>query len=776
MTFQSKFSARSPFTLASLCALALAGCGGGGSSIGGTIEALSMADSMAVVTTNSNGSGSSVAPGAQADTTGFSPTCAYNTDVAQAHVYDPSMEPLGTVNMILCLLKQTAYAELLNEGLYKAQIDELSCDNGNQGGGSSSGTGQSSGTQQSFNIWVIESSRSSNTGAHNVEFWIPPTDSEGNEIRVRVAITQGVSPENPFGVFELNYIEYESDHVTIRGLGNLSTLDVLDGFIGFSFYQEHGDVDVVQSSGHHAERVQANVNMFADQSQGVARILLASRENQGGGGDTGIQTHEYLIAFDDAHVLRSTDGAPGVCLSRTDYSTKTWRYNLYDANDGSRVELNSGFGFQTTTGDYGWVGYYGLWTNPDVTLETGDTVTRNTFGNSTGQTYTVLKAPGKLVKNSRHTLALTQLADETFEWWHNTSGGGPQTFVRERLAYDGMHWIATALYDEQSQTWSEYSSPIVIDVAGVGFLGMWSESLGGQCSFVNGAESITYFTRENVGPDNSLFTSANNVELYGLFQCLRTGITTQEANAGDVFFQNSFDLQTPYEYRIHKDDMSFTRVTGGGQTVVGLADGEAPTSGPYTWGMNSGPMVISSDYDDLQSPNDIWLVPVFYTYETGPNSWNQFAMLRDANGAPVSFDKPIQFSYTHHTADDANESSANDGRTFLFSYNGPGELGGIPQTGYDFDGDTVPDRWYPQFSILDGTLCGPNGTEYVIRAMESEQTLVGDPGNCSALNIGPVGVLQLPSVTDWVDPQMGLSPTIEDAPRVIKGEVVGSGN
>jgi len=754
-----------------LGALALAGCGGGGSSGGGTVTGLSVADSMAVVTTNGGGSSAVVAPHAQADTSGFSATCDYNTDVSRAHVYDPSMEPLQTVNMILCLLKQTAYSGLVNEGVYKAQIDENSCNAGGGGGD----TGQSSGTAQSFNIWVIESSRASATGAQNVEFWIPPMAGDGDqhEIRVRMTITKGRDETNPFGVFTLNFIELNTDE-SIRGLGNLHTLDAADGYIGFAFYQEQGDVDTAPSSGEHAQRIQANVSMTADQTQGLAHILSTRRENFSG--DTGPITNEYALAFDETHVLRETDNGTTTtqtCLSRVDFSTRTWRYNLYDATTGDRIEGNSGFGFQTEEGAYGWVGYYGLWLPADAELESGDTVTRNTFGGAAPETYTVLKAPGKLVKNTRNTLALTALAGVEFEWWHPSLVGGFH-MVRDHVEYQSPNWVATERWDDESQGWVSLGSPVVINVASLGFLGMYSDSLGGQCSYVYGDTSITYFKREIVAPNDPLFADDDTVELDGYFNCLRSGITTSEVNSGDVYLTDSNDVQVPHRFTMHQEDMALTRTVSSVDVNVGLADGEAPTQGPNMWGMSSGPLVTTDVQATLESPQDVWNVAVFYTYETGSNPWNQYATVLDANLAPIVFEKPLQFAYTHDSDDDANGDTAFDGRTYLLTYNGAGDLGGIPFTGVDFDGDTNPDRYYPDFSIKTGTLCGPTGTEYVIRAVESEQTLATDTGNCGSLTISGASALALPDDGDWTDPAMSDRPTVDDAPRVIEGDEVES--
>ncbi|MBL8857454.1 MAG: hypothetical protein JNL28_02980 [Planctomycetes bacterium] len=755
--------------MALLVTLTLAGCNGGGTTEG-SIESLSVADSMTVVTTNSSGSAASVTPGSQADTSGFAATSNYRTDQSNSRVYDPSMEPLGTVNMILCLLKQTAYSGLLNVGLYKAQIDEKSCESGN-GDDSASGTGQSSGAAQSFNLWVIRSSRPNRTGAQELLFWIPGTNGDG-QIRVRVSVTKGVSTENPFGVFNLNYIQYESDNLTVRGLGNLHTLDAAAGFAGFSFYQEEGDVDVVHLSGEQSSRIQANVLMSADQTTGSARIVATRRENHGSG-DSGQQTSEYRIAFDETHVLRETDGDGGVCLSRTTFSTRTWRYNLYNASTGQRINLNSGFGFQTAGGAYGWAGYNGLWVPNGVTLPDGSIVTRNSYGQSTPQTYTVLKARGKLIKNTRQTLDLTALAGETFEWWHSNSGPA----VRKLVAYNAPDWQVIATWDDNTQQWVN-SAPSNIDTATLGHLGMWSQSLGGPVAFVHGEASITFFERELVTPSSSLFAASNDVPLYGFDRCLKAAISSSDATAGDIYYPDSTQVVSPYIYTAHKTEMTFTIDVSSTPTEVGLGDAQAPTGGNYMWGMQSGALVTADVLAGLTTPASIYSSSVFYTYETGHNSWNQFAILFDATEHPVVFDKPIQFAYTHTTGDDANADTTYNGRTYFLAYNGPGELHGIPHMGVDFNNDGNPDRWYPQFSIKNATLMGPTGAEYVVRAIESEQNLADDTGNCGSLTaeLAAAATLALPAVTDWVDPALGPMPTVNEAPRAIAGIVVGSSN
>lgn len=759
-----------PSAIAIVAALATAGCSGGGSDslTPSAVEGLTIAETMSVVTVESQTSGGLVAHGQAGGPPAGSD---YATDESRGYVYDPSMRSLQTVNMILCLLKQTAYSGLVNEGLYKAQIDEEACQSGGDG---ESGTGQSSGDEQQLSVWVVESSRASNSSDQVLEFWIPPYDEgEGDgptQVRARMTISEGVSDANPFGVFDLNWMDVSVDDGTVRAFGNLHTLDVADGFIGFSFYEEEGDVGLVPGPGEHATRTQANVNMFADQSQGVAHILRAERGDHGGG-DSGLIETEFRIAFDDANVLRGQDADAPVCLSRTEFQQNTWRYNLYDAETGARVELNSGFGFQTEDGDYGWAGYHGLWAPEGVEVEHGDVVTRQTYGNADAETYTVFQAPGKLLRQTRNVLALTSLAGVEFEWFNFGPPGHPtaepfHTFVE----YQAPSWVVTRILDPESGSWVELDPPNVLDTELYGFLGMWCPELGGNVSYVHGADSITYFAREVVTPADHVL-GEGDLTLYGYFECLRGGVTSNEAEAGDVYFPNATSAAEPHVYRLDVSTMTLHVLDGQDLgPAAGLAEGAHVGAGPFTWGMRTGPLVTSTL--SFESTFDIWNADVFYTWETGENAWNRYTALLDVAGDAVVFDPPLEFTYTHSTANDANGSSSHEARTFLLSYSGPGGLHGIPANGQDLDGDGNPDRWLPVFSIADGTHVGPDG-RYLVKAIESEYTLQPDPGQCGALDIGAVGGLALPDSSAWTEPDTGSTPEVLDAPRVIEGVVVG---
>lgn len=744
-------------------ALVAGSCGGGGGG-GGSLEVTGLMppDQISVVTP----SGDEALP-VEPD---FPLDSDYHQDVARRHVYDPAIEPLNTVNMILCLIEQTAADELVNEPAYLAQVNTTKCE---QGGGESE-TGQSAGAVDEFQLWAVESSRASDTEPQEVAYWVPEND-DGHEMTIFVdgEITAGVDAEHPFGEFALDFAGAED----VAGLesplmgGALTAGTLESGHAGFQFYFRKGDLSAVPAVGEHAEETTATLFTSADQQSGTARIRRQERMDFGSG-DTGVLTAEYLIAYDAGTFLRALDGGAPEAFHRDQFIESVWQYNLYHAsgeNAGQRVELDSGFGFKTQAGERGWIGYWGLWAPPGVEVADGDVVTSDAYGEEP-ETYTVFRAPGRLIQNTRRTLNLDELDGHTFQWWHFDGSAGTNYVV----AYDenSLSWLKIGTQDPGQPTMTPIDPPEAIDTAGLGFLNMWSASLGGPTAYVHGEDAITYYAQSFVTGADELFTGGE-LELYGFVQCLRPGITASEAEAGDVYLADAPDVASPHLYTFQQSDLTLyldTTGTGGGLDVAGLAPGEMPSSGPYTWGMRSGPMVTSSA--GLASPWDVWNQDVFYVWETGANDWNQFTGVLDTGGQFVSFDAPLAFNFTLAAGDDRNGDDSRAGQTFVLSYGGPGQLWGLPSDGIDLTGDDQPDRWYPLVNLADGVLVGPNGSEYVVKALEMEQRLAPDAGYSGALDLDSAATLVLPTSALFTTPDIGPRPEITDAPRVVDGVVV----
>lgn len=756
--------------LAILAPLAcLAACGGGSSTPdpgSSTVSGLTGPSGVSIVTPDT----SNVSTGGGGGAAGLTWPAGsqFLTDSARVHVFDPSMEALEQGNQILCMVGMTAYDQMVNEDPYIAQVDEALCE---EGGEPTGGTGESSAIEQKLLFFTVDANRASSSAPQINSVWVPvngPMDTE-MLIHARLTVQEGPTSTDPFGVFQLNWAGV-GPMQTVNDPGTWGVLnnDAL-AYPGFEFYENEGDVTAVHALNEYSRLTRVHVSLDTVTQRGAAKMEVTERYNFGAG-DSGALTSNWRIAFNETHLKRQLDSGTVATISRTDFTDRVYRYNLYHAEGedlGDRVALNSGFNIQSEGGSYGWAGYHGIWMPPQVTLEDGDIVTRRSHGNGTATEYEVDISPGRLIEFSRNTLDLGELTGQVFEWWDSGN--------RYRVDYSVSDFRRVAVWNHSTEVWDAITPPTVINVAGIGgVLNMWSQTLGGPVNYVDGESAITFFAERFVGPEHDLLTSpvGGNVQLLGYMQCLRSGILASEAETGDVYLMNSNDVNTPHSYRFNAADLTLRHDPVGDGSVlneVGLATGEVPMSGPNTWGMRSGPLVESTT--GLTNVWDIWGVATFYVYETGHNPWNQRMGLLDMQGAPVVFDRPIEFLYTHTTDNDMNGDATYDGQRYLLSYQGPGNLHGLPYDPVDLDGDLEPDRWYPRFSIKDGTLMGPTGAEYAIRAMEVEQTLNEDPGGAPLLDVATADGLALPDGSSYVVPDIGTQPTVTGPPAVINGVV-----
>jgi hypothetical protein len=301
--------------------------------------------------------------------------------------------------------------------------------------------------------------------------------------------------------------------------------------------------------------------------------------------------------------------------------------------------------------------------------------------------------------------------------------------------------------------------------------GFWSMALGGSVDFIGGQTSVTVREESFVSGDDSIFAGGNSLTLYSMQESLRAGITQGQADAGDVNMPNVEDPANAYQYTFLQDG----RVLQYGGVDVGLANGIVPNGGPNEWGMRSGPMVTTDPVTlGIMGSWELWNQDTYYMYETGHNQWNQYATLITSAGTPVEFDSPINFFYTHTTAGDADGSSEHDGMKVFLTYGGDRNLWGIPGHEVDMDGDGFGDRWYPLFSIADGVVMGPNGDEYVVKAVDMElfmrESLDAIPPALATALAG-AGSLTLPTMTAWTDPTGVSMPIVTDDPKVVAGVI-----
>lgn len=779
---------------AALATAALGACGGGGGGGdgGGAVSGLEMAHTMSVVTAQSV-SGNTFARRRNIVASPL-PAGDFAADKQNVYVYDESMDSLQTVNMILCLMDQTKAADMVNKGPYLALVDEDRCEQGkNQ---SSAGTtGQSSGGQvATYNKWTVVSSRADNNAPQIVKIWIPQKESDshdGSDILVEVTIDDGVSTTKPFGSFTLNFAGVADAGQMAGGQPNGNLITVMKGTLKtvangankpqFQFVNISGsELGLSVDSG---SREAANVVL--DNTSGTTGRARALRSETGDFDNSGVTTRvaSYALDFDSTHVMRAKDAdgddvADGEkCLSRTNFNTQAWRYNLYDASTGARVALDSGFPF-TYNGKYGNLGYYGLWYEGG-TVPDGATISRMTFGSNTTTSYTLRVSPGKLVKRTANTVALDSLEGEEMYYWGQVGSNPPGQYL---VVVESGHFMATAgvTWDQNGRTTTDLPSPVDLTPSSPGMLWLWSDALGGNVTYVGGATDVTFYAQAFVLPNDTIFTNgAVTVNCYQ--RCVKGGLTQSDITAA-----NGDEMQLYYPDKTNQGDTPYAYVVDVANGKLRVrdhlnkevrADALDMSSLPgHEWGVGTGEMITGT----VNNPWDIYSQTVSYHWETGPNNWNQQVVAQKiADGTYPTFDRPLQFTYTFTAEDNRNPSdTSQEGKKMMLQYGGDGQLNGFPWVQ-----EPGTNRWHSAVTFKDGVVLNDGTKNYIVKAIELEQSMqLSNPADatdlsaCTDNGLDAAGLfgdanMTLPTASDMGTVSFTLNnrPTVTSAPAVIGG-------
>lgn len=827
-------------------ALALWGCSSGGSSTasttttggtttgdttGGTVEvaALSVAGKVSVVEANTQLSSLVSSPVkplklgiASIDPSAFSADSDYNQDQTNIWIHERSAEAFNTVNEILCSIKQSKYDEMLNQGAYKAQIDVKQCSSSND---SASNAGQesqdqsSSSTMPEYELWTVDSSRVDNNSPHIVKVWVHEEASQYDPaklIMVKAAITNGVSADNPYGLFTMDFIGYpvfngsvDTTHTFFKGI--LEAEKDASGKVVLSFVIDGGFDQNDDGTNDFGFSQKAAFSRAGEGTSGGGTVYH-NDTHPGQSGSPETEEAKFDFAFDASSFLRAdalNTSNPPVCLDRTSFNETAWRYGLYNSV-GGRVNINSGFPIKYNDGtkDYfGWVGYWGLWLPGDVSIADGATVHRMEYGpgEGTATPYTYHVVGGKLKKHTQATLELKDIKNVPLDY-----GDCDQTgCTNYRAIWNGTAFAKTGIMNQTTFSWDAASGNLDLSALNWTNLNFWAQSLGGnaQVALTGCTQSQTppytwdcsgkaadttpviFYKEDIVYPGDTNLTDLN---------CLNNcpnPATINNDNPSDDYF-NTWNLMMQSVAPALSNTIDYTFNTS---TMALMYNGTAvfktASAGQNDFGVWTGPLFVKTSSDaatalacqtwDPQTQTQVsgtcgwqaWSgLSVFYTWETGANNWNKLTYLTDSSGAIVEFSPPIQVKYVHAQTVSTEPDYKYNGVTFYLEYSGFGNLWGIPGNCVDPDsGETIQcgpnTRWIPEFSIPTGANAAngaDSATEYVIKVLEGEQRMKVIAGGCTSLT---TTAYTLPDIASWVDPAIGTEPSITDAPAVIGGVV-----
>jgi hypothetical protein len=790
-------------------------CSGGGSGSGGdgtATTSLQVADKVSVVDAKLSGSVAAAAPlhiglfkVTAADLAAASD---YKADKTQVYVSERSAEAFNEINNILCMVSQTKGDAMLNKGAYVALVDQTQCDTSKS---DASSAGQDSQNQSSssnmpdYTTFTVLATRTDNNSPEYLKVWVHMKQKGSDPeqiILVNLTITEGKSDTNPYGLFTMDFL----GHPSTNGVMDTSQIS----FKGVMKAERNAAGEVLlkfaeENYGGYPCTRKITLNRQGDGSSGTGSVY--DQHNEMNSGITTTVTSQFDIAFNTDNFLRN-DGTTTICLDRNQFEESAWRYGLYDTA-GTRLNRNSGFSVNTKadgSGSYGFVGYWGLW------LDNNATITNNTLykfdyssANAAPIAYTIFTAGGKLKKHTKKMMTLADIKGVPLNYSECDQINGCMNY---QVVWDSTNFNKTAYMGQNCGSncqWTNItSSPTpTINVATLqwGELNFWSQSLSGQVrvplsnctqTFPMGSPSITtcdaplnttnviFFAEDLVYPTDTIPST---------FACYDNCPQVDGSGQAYINTMTSGPSNTATNYTFNQTSMLLMTT---GTATVPVVMSLATSTNPY--GVMSGALFDPTsanlaaldcnwDWDNNPATNPqvcgwkAWsALDVFYTWETGPDSWNQFSALKDGAGAFLTFEPPLSVKYVHNKAPYI-------GATFMLDYSGFGNLNGIPGKCVDMDSglevqcsssSTV--RYVPAFVIpptqADGTLTKVtvDTTEYLVKPLELEQRMMSvDLGNCSSLSVTPYALPDL--ATEWTDPAIGTEPMVTAAPAVIGGVV-----
>jgi hypothetical protein len=721
---------------------------------------------------------------------------AYKTDVQYSHVEDATSKGIGQVNMITCILSALKPDGVVNKGPYLALVEESQCDPESRG--SSSGSGSDSSAQSSsFTTVTVNSSRASNSDPMVVKAWLDESDGgNASTIWVHGSFAEAASEANPYGVFRIDFCG-TGDNASCMMHGFLNGTDG-----ALNFYTDENRDGGSNSVALHLTSVGTTT--------GSGKMSMTEADSNG------TAEQHFLFAYDDSHFLRGDQ-----CFTRDasdpDTGMSVWSYGLYDASSGARVDRNSGFPIDYTTGGvtyHGFLGYWGLSLPQDVmdAMPSGATVQRVQYNNGQEPTrtdYTVVRAGGRLMKYTKHSRTLHGIDKIRFNAFIHDGSSYGLTALDTQYA---MYWddanstvkvtgkMACGDGGCQLQNIEEQAVPLAFWQSNGGIQG-WSEALGGEVfvdlhalsSPVNSdGIDVVYRTQETVYPADM------PSQLYCVSNCptaaaISAYFSNPSPGPSDAPYANgTFNMWNPNPAPVaYTIDANTPVLTDDQAQPVLLSDRNAAQSHPqYGNGLRSGRLFTSlaaaecTPSSGTYCESKVNTMEVYYTWETGPNSYNQFAAVKDAQGNYVSLDAPLQVTFD--VPNDAAHYGEYAGKSIVLQYGGYGQLWGIPGhcvshlTNQLASCEENESRYVPEFVIPYNEAVGvahDDSHTYLVKWLDREIRFARkDLSECSALTL-PANTT-LPTAADVknpLDPQSdiynGVRPVVTDAPRVVQGEV-----
>jgi len=665
---------------------------------------------------------------------------AYASDPQSEYVQDQTSEGISQANSILCYMSNTRPDAMVNLGRYVAFIDESKCNSSKADASSSSSEGGGSST--SYTRMSLTSTRESASSAQIGKGHAAVTmgGSTPAYVYIYTSITGAPTSTNTNGALTMNLAA-----LPVAGGSKIMRGKITTSASGIQF-------SWISAAGGGGGGGGSNY-----------RLSVSGNDTSGSGvikypDSTGTDT-TLTFGYNASKFCRN-DGTNTTCFSRskTDAATSVWRYGVYTDGTGARYDLTQpGFPVKnSTTGEYGYASYWGIWLPTAVT----DGATLVSL-DATPVNYTVNKTGGRLTKYSLVTKTLDDVKKVPFNFMPQTTtavtGGNLTAYTQYEMYWSGTAFVATAKMDCSSGTGcyrqllstnltitpAQLNSAASMSAGGntnkTGVNG-WSQALGGNLMIPAstledaspGTKTVKYNTQSVVSPGDTTVPAtlkcARDCPTVASIQTLTAANATNNNTSPYTSGTKQKGGGTPSadvvtytwdssNYTLKQNGVA-TAITNSLLTGAGMSLSSYPR---YQGGIRSGALVDATGTNwnsggamDCQGASGTGAyfcdfksnsLTTFYVWENGTSDYQSATFLKKADNTFLTFTPPQSASFL---VPDETKFGEFAGANMNLQFNGFGNLFGIPGKCFRLSDNAEANcdrttRYVPAFSIPENT-------------------------------------------------------------------------
>jgi len=644
---------------------------------------------------------------------------------------DSDLDALDMINDVLQLIDSSGYKDFVNKGPYQALIVPPGGDDNKASGGDK----KSNNKVEKLTPMTVNVTKSDTADSPmKIDFWMIMKEDDGPNggfdinVKGHVEVTKAANDSTlPWGVFTFdvegtagfggNIGDLKLFKVGIKTIENADGLAEMEFIDSGSFPDQNNKILSASNSIH----VIAN----KDLSAGNMRVLL----------NNGVDTDNLYVTFNKDYFIDFVDSDS----SSHEYSKKfsdlkqtAFEYAVFNKETGAELSLNAGMPFKTADGNFGYAGNWGVWAESQNLIVDGAQITSE---GSNPLTYTVVSKNGKLIKHTKVSKTLGDIAGLPLYMWDDNTG--KDKVIKWNSASSIFQQVGTMGADSNGNwalTAFDVGNYVTLTTGNTDeWDGGWSESLSTFLEigrYINGGVSladntaIQYYVENAVKPGDSVPSTLYTKEWVPNFAVANAAaLEAQEDTHHNCWGNSPENCKSPaltFDSSNYTLKNSSTEIIAPSKNVLDLS------SSRYQWGVHIGGLVAATNGEAHGGDT-------YYSWNTGDNEWNKFTSIKNASGAMVAFDQPIRISYKHIPTNDRNYAlSTRDQQrdNMLYQMDYDGTHLNIPW----FFNSSIDD-WEPEINLKDGAILTDGTTEYVVKASDVMLTMKSLSAGGSGLTV-----------------------------------------